>query len=228
VLKFKRKFRRLKVNKNSRKIWQWSGRLFLSFSDSFTKSERLFETHFAGYLTILSVATIDRWKMWVWWNTEGLGRGVGAKAEVLGVKNLFHCHSVHIIALLKQNIAQHITRRRIRTKTEECVCYMKNKITDRPKCPKRDKILFRNRTPYFILIVCFLFLPQRVWRLCFVCVMVTTTNVSRCVNCVCDEGTAGLLHAGGHFPEQRQFFCIRRQNIFCYVYMLNLPRPLEG
>ena len=36
--------------------------------------------------------------------------------------------------------------------------------------------------------------------------MVTTTNVSRCVNCVCDEGTSGLLHAGGYFPEPRQFF----------------------
>jgi hypothetical protein len=48
------------------------------------------------------------------------------KAEVVGVKNLFHRHSVHtvhIIVLLKQNITQHITRRRIRTRTEECVLH---------------------------------------------------------------------------------------------------------
>ena len=36
--------------------------------------------------------------------------------------------------------------------------------------------------------------------------------MSPCVNCVCvcvcvcDEGTSGLLHAGGHFAEPRQFF----------------------
>ena len=31
-----------------------------------------------------------------------------------------------------------------------------------------------------------------------------------------DEGTSGPLHAGGHFPEPRQFFsfCIRRRNCF--------------
>lgn len=58
-----------------------------------------------------------------WWNIGGMWEPGGGGAEVQGVKNLFYCHFVHIIGLLKQNITQHITRRKIRTKTEECVLH---------------------------------------------------------------------------------------------------------
>ena len=135
------------------------------------------------------------------WNSEGWGLKI---SPIVTLSTSQSCWSriSHIIS--------HFEKYEQKRKN---VCYMKNKITDRPKCPKRGKTLFRNRTPFFILIVYFLFLPQEIlsggWRLCFVGVMVTIINVSRSVNCVCDEGTSGLLHAGEHFPEPRQFFFFR-------------------
>ena len=55
------------ISKNSRNIWQWSGRLFLSLGDIFTKNGLFFGT-------MLSAAKIDRWKIWVW-STGGILRG---------------------------------------------------------------------------------------------------------------------------------------------------------
>jgi hypothetical protein len=44
---------------------------------------------------------------------------------------------------------------------------------------------------------------------------------------VCDEGTSGLLHAGGHFPEPRQFFfCMQRQNCFLLCIHVELTAAL--
>jgi len=141
-----------------------------------------------------------------WRNTEVRGGGEGgAKCWELKISSTVTLSTRSPYWRKLSHSISHVEKYEQKKKRKN-VCYMKDEIADRPKCPKRDKTLFRNRTPYFIFVVCFLLLPQRVWRLCFVCVMVTITNVSRCVNCVCDEGTSGLLHVAEHFPEPRQFF----------------------
>jgi hypothetical protein len=105
------------------------------------------------------------------------------------------------------------------------VCYMKGKITGSPKFLKRDKILFRNWRPFFILIVCFLFLTQRVLERLTTVFCLRDGDNHKCVArrklCVMERLQNFYKLENISLNQDNFSFCLRRQNYFCEViYML--------
>jgi hypothetical protein len=98
-------------------------------------------------------------------------------------------------------------------------CYMKYQITDRPKCLQRDKTLFRNRTPFFIFFVWFLYLPQRVFAAADDCVLFACWRQSQMCRAAwtgCEmKGLQGFYILEDISLNKDNFsFCIRRQKYF--------------
>jgi hypothetical protein len=115
------------------------------------------------YLTTLSVAEIV-WRRW--WVQELWVRSSGGKlrGESLSTrrKKICHCHYVHIIVLLNQNVTCRTVRGFANKNGKTCVTWRVKSPRDR-NAWKWDKILFRKWAPFFISIVRVLFLPQRVF-----------------------------------------------------------------